>query len=225
MNLSGGSKFSLALQSHPDTILLRIDDRNEVYQLTYEKNLQDSRPVYVPPSSGGVEAGYASIFQPPTTPDHSMFRGRMDDPDVDHSASKLFSRSETSYRVQLSLLSPHLVPNTFAVAVATVQQVVSMLDYIHQLVKDGKSTSINAALKRLNKDRKTVDRFRHIYYMSVTDTEALDEVWQSLYFLSSMSLFHFDIYQSRCVIRWRRFGGENGVLEAFPVSTRSAKAG
>ena len=49
-----------------------------------------------------------------------------------------------------------------------------MLTFVHKKVLSG--MSINAALKTTNKDRKTVDRFRNIYYLHVLDSDRLEQV-------------------------------------------------
>ncbi len=49
--------------------------------------------------------------------------------------------------------------------VSTVKEVVQFLEAIHVMMVSGKVRSVNESLKVLKKDRKTVDRFKHIYYM------------------------------------------------------------
>ena len=59
-------------------------------------------------------------------------------------------------------------------SVANAQQAVELLTFVHRQMKAGKS--VNAALRMAKKDRKTIDRFQHIYYLHYLDEEKLDEV-------------------------------------------------
>ena len=48
------------------------------------------------------------------------------------------------------------------------------MSFVHEKVLSG--LTINAALKLTKKDRKTVDRFRNIYYLHVLDSDRLKQV-------------------------------------------------
>ena len=48
------------------------------------------------------------------------------------------------------------------------------MSFVHEKVLSG--MTINAALKLTKKDRKTVDRFRNIYYLHVLDSDRLKQV-------------------------------------------------
>ena len=48
------------------------------------------------------------------------------------------------------------------------------MSFVHEKVQSG--LTINAALKLTKKDRKTVDRFRNIYYLHVLDSDRLKQV-------------------------------------------------
>ena len=58
--------------------------------------------------------------------------------------------------------------------VSNARQAIELLKFIHEEVKQGKS--VNAALKDAKKDRKSVDRFRNIYYLHSLDNDQLKEV-------------------------------------------------
>ena len=60
------------------------------------------------------------------------------------------------------------------VLVTTTKQAIELLKFIHEQALTG--LSINAALKIANKDRKTVDRFRNIYYLHILDNAKLEKV-------------------------------------------------
>ncbi|XP_067950164.1 uncharacterized protein [Watersipora subatra] len=64
--------------------------------------------------------------------------------------------------------------------VATATQAVQLLSFVHKHVASGKS--INSALKMARKDRKTIDRFQHIYYLHHLNSGKLKQVeeeWRS----------------------------------------------
>ena len=48
------------------------------------------------------------------------------------------------------------------------------MSFVHEKVLSG--LTINAALKLAKKDRKTVDRFRNIYYLHILDSDSLKQV-------------------------------------------------
>ena len=48
------------------------------------------------------------------------------------------------------------------------------MTFVHKKVLSG--MSVNAALKTTKKDRKTVDRFRNIYYLHVLDSDRFEQV-------------------------------------------------
>ena len=51
---------------------------------------------------------------------------------------------------------------------------IELLSFVHEQVQSGKS--INAALKVAKKDRKTIDRFRNIYYLCILNNDKLKQV-------------------------------------------------
>ena len=63
-----------------------------------------------------------------------------------------------------------------SISVSTPKQVIKLLDEVHILVKSGQCQSVRHALIQLKKDRKTIDRFKFIYYLHKTDPEKLTEV-------------------------------------------------
>ena len=62
----------------------------------------------------------------------------------------------------------------FIFTVGNVRQVIELFSFVHEKVQSGKS--INAALKVAKKDRKTIDRFRNIYYLYVLNNDRLKQV-------------------------------------------------
>ena len=54
------------------------------------------------------------------------------------------------------------------------RQAINLITFIHDHVKTG--MSVNAALNLTDKDRKTVDRFQHIYYLHHMDSDRLKQV-------------------------------------------------
>ena len=58
--------------------------------------------------------------------------------------------------------------------VANPRDVIELLTFVHEQVLEGKST--NAALKMAKKDRKTMDRFKNIYYLHVLNSDKLEQV-------------------------------------------------
>jgi len=61
-------------------------------------------------------------------------------------------------------------------AVQTPQQAIQLMEYVHNQLTSKRAKSIHDALKSTGKCRKTIDRFRYIYYLSVLDKDKLDEV-------------------------------------------------
>jgi len=53
------------------------------------------------------------------------------------------------------------------------------MEYVHSELSSGRAKSINDALKEIGKVRKTVDRFRYIYYLNIVDRNSFAEVRQS----------------------------------------------
>ena len=75
----------------------------------------------------------------------------------------------------------------FYLAVASVRQAVNLITFIHEQVKTG--MSVNAALNLTDKDRKTVDRFQHIYYLHHLNSDRLKQVVVILKLLQTDSLW------------------------------------
>lgn len=50
------------------------------------------------------------------------------------------------------------------------------MNFVHEELKVGRCRSVNQALQIVKKDRKTVDRFKHIYYLNATDPDLLKQV-------------------------------------------------
>lgn len=69
-------------------------------------------------------------------------------------------------------------------SVSTVKQVIALLNQIHSMKCEG--LSVWAVLRKLQKDRKTIDRFKHIYYLQNLDAERLKQVCYK--YVSSMSI-------------------------------------
>ena len=60
--------------------------------------------------------------------------------------------------------------------VSTPEQACRLITNVVNLVRTGESPIIKAALKTFGKDRKTVQRFRHIYYLNKINRALLEEV-------------------------------------------------
>ena len=58
----------------------------------------------------------------------------------------------------------------------TKEQAIGLLEAVVGRVKNGTSRSVHEALKHLNKNRKTVERFKHIYYLNCVNKDLLSEV-------------------------------------------------
>ena len=58
--------------------------------------------------------------------------------------------------------------------VSNTKEVIELCTFIHKQVLDGRS--VNSALKMTDKDRKTLDRFKHIYYLQIQNNDRLKEV-------------------------------------------------
>lgn len=69
---------------------------------------------------------------------------------------------------------PHPNLYNFVVSVSTVEQVLEMFNAINAGSKKG--MSINATLRNLKKDRKSLERFKHIYYLQVVDSDSFNKV-------------------------------------------------
>ncbi|XP_067930686.1 uncharacterized protein [Watersipora subatra] len=64
--------------------------------------------------------------------------------------------------------------------VTSIKQVIELFTTVHEQVKSGRT--INAALKEIGKDRKTIERFKNIYYLNLTSSNRLSELereWSS----------------------------------------------
>lgn len=59
---------------------------------------------------------------------------------------------------------------------ATKAQAVAFGEHVHQALCSGRARSVNQAVKLVNKTRRTLDRFRHIYYMAHVDKQLLEKV-------------------------------------------------
>ena len=66
------------------------------------------------------------------------------------------------------------------------RQAINLITFIHDQVKTG--MSVNAALNLTDKDRKTVDRFQHIYYLHHLNSDRLKQVVVILKLLQTDSL-------------------------------------
>ena len=62
----------------------------------------------------------------------------------------------------------------FYFAVGDTKQVIELFSFVHDQVQSGKT--VNAALKVAKKDRKTIDRFKNIYYLHVQNSVTLRTV-------------------------------------------------
>lgn len=54
-----------------------------------------------------------------------------------------------------------------------------LMNFVHEELKCGRCRSVSQALQIVKKDRKTVDRFKHIYYLNATEPEVLKQVHNS----------------------------------------------
>ena len=57
------------------------------------------------------------------------------------------------------------------VVVKTATDAIQFMEEITQRVVNGTASSVNQALIQLNKGRKTIDRFKHIFYLHKTNEE------------------------------------------------------
>lgn len=56
-----------------------------------------------------------------------------------------------------------------------------MCETIDKKLKTGMARSVNDALRQLNKHRKTVDRFKHIYYLTKSNRNLFNDVsWSTV---------------------------------------------
>ncbi|KAF6025916.1 hypothetical protein EB796_015779 [Bugula neritina] len=60
--------------------------------------------------------------------------------------------------------------------VQTPEQAIQLMEYVHNQLTSKRSKSIHDALKPTGKCRKTIDRFRYIYYLNVLDVDKLNEI-------------------------------------------------
>ena len=74
------------------------------------------------------------------------------------------------------------------IVVGTPEQAVTLMRTLHEGIKGGKWRSVHEALKSIKKDRKTVDRFKHIYYMNEVDGEKFEKV----------NTYHYYNYMKMC---------------------------
>ena len=72
----------------------------------------------------------------------------------------------------------------FGYAVSKPREVIELFTFVHELVLSGRSVS--SALKLAHKDEKTLDRFKHIYYLHIQDNDRLvvyEEHWDTVLLL------------------------------------------
>ena len=62
----------------------------------------------------------------------------------------------------------------FMISVSTPREAIELCTFVHKQVSSGRS--VNAALKMTDKDRKTLDRFKHIYYLHIQNNDRLKQV-------------------------------------------------
>lgn len=62
--------------------------------------------------------------------------------------------------------------------VDTPHQAVSFMTKLACMVKKGQTKSVHHGLRLLQKDRKSVQHFKHVYYMSITDEAQFKQVGQ-----------------------------------------------
>ncbi|KAF6034061.1 hypothetical protein EB796_007631 [Bugula neritina] len=60
--------------------------------------------------------------------------------------------------------------------VQTPEQAIQLMEYVHNQLTSKRAKSIHDALKPTGKCRKTIDRFRYIYYLNVLDVDKLNEI-------------------------------------------------
>ena len=75
---------------------------------------------------------------------------------------------------RLKCLSKSSLNQWKSFTVSNARQAIDLMSFVHEKVLSG--LTINAALKLTKKDRKTVDRFRNIYYLHVLDCNRLKQV-------------------------------------------------
>lgn len=64
----------------------------------------------------------------------------------------------------------------YSVIVKTPSDAIEFMEDLSQRVTTGKAKSVNQALIQLNKGKKTVERFKHIYYLHKTDEKLYRKV-------------------------------------------------
>lgn len=61
-------------------------------------------------------------------------------------------------------------------SVNTPGQAIKLMTAVHEMVRKGEARSVAAALQQLKKTRKTVDRFKNLYYLHKQDPRLMDDV-------------------------------------------------
>ena len=89
-------------------------------------------------------------------------------------ASQTGNNNNTSNKNNNGIKEDHAMSLILLFTVGNVRQVIELLSFVHKQVRSGKS--INAALKAAKKDRKTIDRFRNIYYLHILNNDRLKQV-------------------------------------------------
>lgn len=64
----------------------------------------------------------------------------------------------------------------FYVVVDNPDSAVNLCVWIHEAVKSGRERSVSQALKTTRKDRKSVRRFKNLYYLNVQNQDLYKEV-------------------------------------------------
>ena len=65
---------------------------------------------------------------------------------------------------------------TVSFAVDSMMAAVNFGQHLHKLLRQRKARSLNQALNMCSKDRKSLDRFKHVYYLYQTDRSKAEEV-------------------------------------------------
>lgn len=60
--------------------------------------------------------------------------------------------------------------------VNTPAQAIKLMSTVHEMVQKGNARSVAAALHSVKKTRKTVDRFKNLYYLHKQDARLMDDV-------------------------------------------------
>lgn len=72
----------------------------------------------------------------------------------------------------LSLCHNHII----SLIVDTVKQAIQLCTTVYKMMRTGEARSVAQALLKLNRSKKTLDRFRHIYYLHHLDKDELKTV-------------------------------------------------